>query len=160
MNELHGNVREAVRQLGTEYKIHDHSKLPSKIRNPNDFAMALGYPIWRITKTIFLCSRDVQSYAAAVCSVNRRLNFRSISNAIGVEFIETASLEDLLAKTGYDKNGVSPLGLAHDIAIVVDRVLLDYPTVLIGGGATGIEIELSPVDLIRSSGSTVENITN
>jgi Cys-tRNA(Pro)/Cys-tRNA(Cys) deacylase len=42
----------------------------------------------------------------------------------------------------------------------VDRPLLDYPTVLIGGGATAIEIELSPADLVRISGATVESITS
>jgi Cys-tRNA(Pro)/Cys-tRNA(Cys) deacylase len=159
MNELHKNVRSAISKLGTEYKIHDHSKLSSEIRNPNDFAAALGYPIQRITKTLFLRSHDGQTYAAAVCSMNRRLNFKLTANAIGTKRVEVASSEDLQVKTSYPRNGVSPLGLAEDITVVVDRLLLDYPTVLIGGGATEIEIELSPSGLVRISGATVESIT-
>jgi Cys-tRNA(Pro)/Cys-tRNA(Cys) deacylase len=159
VNELHQHVQEVVAALGTSYKIHDHSTLPKEIKNPNDFAAALGYPIQRITKTLFLRSHDGQSYAAVVCSMDQRLDFKSTANAIGVKRIETASSEDLQAKTGYPRNGVSPLGLADDIAVVVDKQLFDYPTVLIGGGATGIEIELSPADLVRLSGATVESIT-
>jgi Cys-tRNA(Pro)/Cys-tRNA(Cys) deacylase len=159
MNELHKNVQDAISKLGTEYKVHDHSKFSSEIRNPNDFAAALGYSIQRITKTLFLRGHDGQTYAAAVFSMDRRLDFKSTANAIGTKRVEAASSENLQVKTGYPKNGVSPLGLAEDITVVVDRLLLDYPTVLIGGGATGIEVELSPSDLVRISGATVESIT-
>jgi Cys-tRNA(Pro)/Cys-tRNA(Cys) deacylase len=91
--------------------------------------------------------------------VDRRLNFKATASAIGTNRVEAASPEDLQARRGYPRNGVSPLGLAEDITVVVDRLLLDYPTVLIGGGATGIEIELSPADLIRISAATVGSIT-
>jgi Cys-tRNA(Pro)/Cys-tRNA(Cys) deacylase len=159
MTDLHQNVQAAVSKLETEYKIHDHGELSSEIRSPDDFAAALGYPIQRITKTLFLRSHDGQAYAAAVCSIDRRLNFRSTAQAIGAKRVEVASSKDLQVKTGYSRNGVSPLGLAEDITVVVDRLLFDYPTVLIGGGATKIEIELSPSDLVLISGATVERIT-
>lgn len=159
MNELHENVQDAISKSELACKVHDHSKLPLKIRSPNDFAAALGYSINRITKTLFLRSHDGQTYAAAVCSMDRRLDFKSTANAIGVKRVEVASPEALREKTGYPRNGVSPLGLAEDIVIVVDRLLFDYPTILVGGGATGIEIELSPSDLVRISGARTEGIT-
>lgn len=159
MDKLHRNVQAAISVLDAGYKVHDHGKLSSEIRTPYDFAVALGYPIQRITKTLFLRSRGGQAYAAAVYSIDRRLDFKSTANAIGAKRVEVASSEDLQVKTGYPNNGVSPLGLAGDITVVVDRLLFDYPTVLIGGGATGIEIELSPSDLVRISAATVESIT-
>ena len=73
--------------------------------------------------------------------------------------VEVASAEDLSVKTGYPRNGVSPLGLADGISIVVDRALLDYPSILIGGGATAVEIEIAPADLVRISGAAVTSIT-
>jgi Cys-tRNA(Pro)/Cys-tRNA(Cys) deacylase len=159
LSKLHEKVQDAISKIEPEYKIHDHSKLSVEIRNPNDFAVALGYPIHRITKTLFLRSNDGQAYAVAVCSIDRRLNFKSAASALGAKRVEVASPEDLQVKTGYPKNGVSPLGLAEDIAVLVDELLFDYPTVLIGGGATGIEIELSPSGLVRISGATVRSIT-
>lgn len=159
MNKLHENVESAVASLGGAYKVHDHSTLPSEIKNPNDFAAALGYPIQRITKTLFLRSHDGQSYAVAVCSMDRRLDFKSTARAVGVKRIETASAEDLRAKTDYPRNGVSPLGLPGDVQVIIDKGLLDYPTVLIGGGSTGIEVELAPADLVHLSKGTVESIT-
>lgn len=153
-------MRDAISKLRrSEYKIYDHSKASSEIRKPDDFAAVLGYPIQRITKTLFLRSHDGQTYVAAVCSIDRRVNPKSIAEAVGAKRMEMAPAEDLQAKTGYRRSGVSPLGLAEDIAVVVDRLLLGYPTVLVGGGAAKIEIELSPADLVLISGAKVESIT-
>lgn len=159
LHKLHENVQAVLNGLQAEYKIHDHSKISSEIRSPQDFAVALRYPIQRITKTLFLSSQDRQIYAVAVCSIDRRINFKSTAKAVGLNRIEVASAEDLRTGTGYPENGVSPLGLAENITVVMDRLLLDYPTVLIGGGATAIEIELSPSDLMLISGATAESIT-
>jgi len=157
--KLHRNVYAAIRGLEAACKVHDHRELATEISSPSDFAIALGYPVERIAKTLFLCSQDRQAYAAAVCSVSRRLDFKSAAGAIGVNRVEAASAEDLKAKTGYPRNGVSPLGLADGISVVVDSLLLDYPTVLIGGGAAAIEIEIAPADLVRISGAAVQRIT-
>jgi Cys-tRNA(Pro)/Cys-tRNA(Cys) deacylase len=159
IDKLHKEVQDAIGPFATDYKIHDHSTFPAQIKNPGDFAAALGYPIGRITKTLFLRSHDGQAYAAAVCSIDRRLDFKSAADAIGAKRVEVASAADLEAKTGYPKNGVSPLGLSGDITVLVDEPLSGYPTVLIGGGTAGIEIELSPADLVRLSGATVKSIT-
>jgi Cys-tRNA(Pro)/Cys-tRNA(Cys) deacylase len=159
LHKLHENVQAAITGIQCDYKVHDHSEISPEIRSPQDFAAALGYPIQRITKTLFLCSQDRMIYAAAVCSIDRQLNFKSTANAIGVNHIEISSVGDLLTRTGYPKNGVSPLGLAEDIAVVVDTLLFEYPTVLIGGGAIAIEIEISPSDLMLAPRVTMESIT-
>ncbi len=157
-HQLHENVQAAISALEIVCKVHDHSKISSEISSPYDFAAALGYPIQRITKSLLLCSRDKQTYAVAVCSVNHRLDFKSTANALGTNRLEVASAEDLQIRTGYPKNGVSPLGLADDVTVVVDRLLFDHPTVLIGGGTIGIELELSPADLLLIPGATMGNI--
>lgn len=156
--KAHKNVQAALSGLGAEFKVYDHGKLPSEIRSPLDFAGVLGYPVQRITKTLFLLSHDRQVAAAAVCSVDRRLNFKSVADVVGAKRLEVASETELHARTGYPRNGVSPLGLAPDIAVIVDSPLFEYPTLLIGGGATGIEIELSPADLLRTSSARLQRI--
>lgn len=158
-NRLHANVQAALVGARAEYRVHDHRKFSTEIKSPQDFAAALGYPIQRITKTLLLCSQDRQVYAAAVCSVDRRLDLKSTADAIGVKRIEVASPEDLRKRTDYPRNGVSPLGLADNIMVVADRLLFNYPTVLIGGGAAAIEIELSPSDLTLISGASLKSIT-
>lgn len=159
LSKIHENVQGAIIGLEPRYKIHDHSEYPAEIRSPYDFAAALGYPIQRITKTVFLRSRDGQAYVAAVCSADRRLNFASVANAIGAKHVAVASPEDLQVKTGYPTNGVSPLGLSQGIPVIMDSLLFDYETILIGGGAAAIEIEVAPADLARISAATVDSIS-
>jgi Cys-tRNA(Pro)/Cys-tRNA(Cys) deacylase len=158
-NQLHASVRAAVSGLENKYKVHDHAEFATAISSPADFAKALGYPVERVAKTLFLCSQDKRVFAAAVVPASRRLDFKSAAGAVGVKRVQAASAEDLQARTGYPGNGVSPLGLAADIAVVVDSQLLDYPTVLIGGGAAAVEIEISPADLVRISAAAVQSIT-
>ena len=43
---------------------------------------------------------------------------------------------------------------------MVDRPLLDYPSILVGGGAAAVEIEIAPADLVRISGAAVTSITS
>jgi Cys-tRNA(Pro)/Cys-tRNA(Cys) deacylase len=157
--KLHKNVQDAMSGVEAEYTIHDHNELSSEIRSPHDLAAALGYQTKRITKTLFLRSHDGQIYAAAVCSIDQRLSFKLTADAVGARRVEVAPQEDLRIQTGYPRNGVSPLGLTEDIVVVVDRPLFDYPTILIGGGATAIEIELIPSELIRISKATLKSIT-
>ena len=157
--KLHPKVQAALSGGKSAYKIYDHGNFTPQIRTPLDFASALGYPTPRITKTLFLRSHDGQTHSAAVCSVDQRLDFESTADAIGAKRVKVASLDDLRSLTGYPSGGVSPLGLASGIAVVVDMQLFEYPTVLIGGGTAGIEIELSPAELVRISGATVQSIT-
>ena len=153
------NIQAVVNRFPIEYKIHDHGEFSTEIINRLNFAAAWKYPNQRITKAVFLCSRNNQMYAVAVCSADRRLNFKPTAIAIGVNRVEVASTEDLRVRTGYPRNGVSSLGLNADITVVIDQLLFDYPTVLIDDGATAIEIELSPSALALISGARVENIT-
>jgi Cys-tRNA(Pro)/Cys-tRNA(Cys) deacylase len=158
LNELHPRVKEAIATAGIQVAVHDHAALPSEIKNPNDFAAALGYPMSRITKTLFLKSRSDATFAVAVCSMDRRLDFNLAAQAVGVRRLETASTDELDRETGYPRNGVSPLGLPDGVTVLVDKGLFDYPTVLVGGGATGVEVELTPPDLVRLSAATVAAI--
>lgn len=158
-HKLHTRVRDALAPLDGGYTVYDHGAMPAEVKSPYDFAAALGYPAQQITKTLFLTSRDAAVYVAAVCSVDRRLDFNAVARAVGVKHTEVASADDLQAKTDYPRNGVSPLGLTADIAVVVDTSVLGFATVLIGGGAAAIEVELDPSDLVHLSRATVKNIT-
>ncbi|HEY6795834.1 MAG TPA: YbaK/EbsC family protein [Kineosporiaceae bacterium] len=159
MNELHPRVKEVIATASIHVTVHDHAALPSEIKNPRDFAAALGYPISRITKTLFLKSRSDEVFAVAVCSMDRRLDFNLAAQAAGVRRLETASTDELSRETDYPRNGVSPLGLPDGVIVLVDKGLFDHPTVLIGGGAMGVEVELTPSDLVRLSTATVTAIT-
>jgi Cys-tRNA(Pro)/Cys-tRNA(Cys) deacylase len=51
--------------------------------------------------------------------------------------------------TGYVAGGISPLGQRRTLATVLDETVLAFETVLVSAGRRGLQIELSPHDLIR-----------
>lgn len=127
--------------------------MPSAIETPADFAAALGYPLGRIMKTLVCRSRSNDTHVAIVCPMDARVDFKRIAQQLDCGRLETASTAELESITGYPRGGVSPLGLDDRIPVVVERRVLDYETVLIGGGAAGIELEIAPEDLIRITGA-------
>jgi Cys-tRNA(Pro)/Cys-tRNA(Cys) deacylase len=159
MTELHPRVEEVLTDSGVDYKVHRHADYAGTIRNAEDFSRALDYEISRITKTLFVRTQDRTEFAALVCSMDKRIDFKAAARALGHKRLETASRDDLEAQIGYPINGVSPLGLPPAIHVVIDESLRQYPTVLIGGGETAVEVEISPEDLARACNSETAPIT-
>lgn len=149
MIQLHPRVEKALVNSGANYKIHRHVDYQDAITNADDFSQALGYEIGRITKTLFVRAHDGREFAALVCSMDRRIDFKAAARVLCLKRIETASQAELEAKINYPRNGVSPVGLPRDIRVLIDEGLGQYPTVLIGGGETAIEIEIAPKELAR-----------
>lgn len=152
MAEIHPRVREHLESSGVAHHVHDHAALPVPITSPADFAAALGYPLGRIMKTLICRARSSGDLVAVVCPMDARVDFRATAAELGCGRIESADAAELESATGYQQRGVSPLGLDDRIRIAIARQALDHPTVLVGGGEPGVEIEIAPGDLIRITG--------
>ena len=123
-----------------------HADLAVPILSPRDLAQALGYPLERITKTLLLRCVQTTTYGMALCSVNKKVNMALIAGQLGCKRVELASSDELLAQLDNPSTGVSPIG-AGSIPVFMDAALLEFPTILIGAGVVGEEIELSPAQL-------------
>ena len=143
---MHPHVLAALEQTPVRYVVHRHADLPAAIRGPRDFAQALGYELARITKSLFVRCQDQHTYAIVVCSVNRKVDLPAIAARLDCKRVELAGHEELRDHTGYPPAGVSPIG-AGAIAVFMDQALFRFPTVLIGAGEVGVEIEIAPDQL-------------
>jgi Cys-tRNA(Pro)/Cys-tRNA(Cys) deacylase len=153
MRDIHTRVREHLDTSAASFIVHDHDVVETAIESPADFAAALGYPLGRIMKTIVCRSRSTGTYAAIVCPMDTRVDFKRIAQQLNCGRLETADPAELESVVGYPRGGVSPLGLDDHIPVVIERRSLDYETVLIGGGVSGVEVEIAPRELIRITGA-------
>lgn len=149
MNELHERVRRHLESAAVAHTVHDHATLPAPVSSPADFAAMLGYPVDRIMKTLICQVRSTGKLVAVTCPVNVRVDFKRVASELDCGRMEVASTEQLETATGYPRLGVSPLGLDDSIIVAIAQQSLTYDTVLVGGGAAGVEVELAPHDLQR-----------
>lgn len=155
---MHPHVLAALTAAKVDFRERRHADYPVVITSPADFAAALGYSVERISKTLFLRASDQQNFGAVTCSVARKLDLPALATHFGWRRARVASRDELLDATGYPPTGVSPLGLAA-IPVVLDTELFEFPTVLVGGGQVGVEIELAPAALQRATNAVVLPIT-
>jgi Cys-tRNA(Pro)/Cys-tRNA(Cys) deacylase len=140
---MHKNIRAFLDRSVVEYRVHFHEEMPVAIRSPRDFAQALGYDVSRITKTMLLRATDREEFCLVVLSSDRGMDLGRIAELLKVKRVQMAKKEELARILGYPPTGVSPLG-AGSVPVFLDEGLMGLPTVLIGAGDVGVEIEISP----------------
>ena len=149
---MHQKVRDILEQGEVSYKLHRHADLEQTIRSPKDFAAALGYDLERITKAVFLTSRKGDCHAIALCSMTHKLNLPAIAQALETNRMTMAKPDQLAEIIGYPPMGVSPIGV-DPVPVFIDETLMELPTILIGAGEVGVEVEIEPTvlaDLIKA----------
>lgn len=161
MREIPWQVQQHLAQNCINHVLHDHETLASckPIEEPADVAAQLGYDLDRIAKTLILKKqRTALASAAVVARMSARLDFAKLSRVLGYR-AEAASAAELEAATSYPRGGVSPLGLPSTIRVVISEALLLSPTILVGAGRVGLEVELAPSDLARTTAGAIADIS-
>ncbi|XGV97450.1 MAG: aminoacyl-tRNA deacylase [Leptolyngbya sp. BL-A-14] len=143
---MHDRIRKILDDSKTPYQVHVHKDLRVPIRSPQDFAHALGYELSRITKTLLLETNDQEQRCLVVAPSDQRLDLHQVAEQIGYKRLQLADRKALSALLDYPPNGVSPIG-AGSIPVLMTRSLMGFPTILIGAGEAGVELELSPQSL-------------
>lgn len=117
-----------------------------------EVATALGVDPGRVFKTM-LATVD-REVVVAVVPVSGRLDLRALARAVGGK--KAAMADRALAEkvTGYVAGGISPFGQRTRLRTVVDVAALDLDTVIVSAGRRGLQVELSPTDLVSLTGAT------
>jgi Cys-tRNA(Pro)/Cys-tRNA(Cys) deacylase len=60
--------------------------------------------------------------------------------------------------TGYVTGGISPFGQRSRLPIVIDASAQRWPTVYVSAGKRGLQVEVSPADLVSLTAAAVAEI--
>ena len=152
---MHTRVQQALDAAGASYRVRKHADCPNPVKSPQDFAACLGYNLGRITKTLFCRSTRRDKYALVVAPMTTKVDFTVIATALECQRVEVADRGELEALLKYPPHGVSPLGV-EGYPVFIDASLMNYPTILIGSGMLGIEVELEPAALAKLCSAQVK----
>lgn len=119
-------------------------------------AKELGVEPERVFKTLLV---DVDgSLVVGVVPVNAQLDLKLLASAVGGKRAAMAELARAERATGYVAGGISPLGQRTAHPTVIDDSALEQATMLVSGGRRGLDIELSPADLITLTNARIAPI--
>jgi Cys-tRNA(Pro)/Cys-tRNA(Cys) deacylase len=140
---------QAARSAGIEFTLHEYESVEV---GDGDYARsvagALGRPEGQLFKTLVVSvDGDLRAF---VVPADRQLDLRSVGKR--AQLADKTQAERV---TGYVIGGISPLGQRRKLPTVVDESALEWPTILVSAGRRGLQIELTPEDLVALTGATV-----
>jgi Cys-tRNA(Pro)/Cys-tRNA(Cys) deacylase len=119
-------------------------------------AAALGVAPERVFKTL-VASVDGK-LAVGVVPVSATLDLKALAAALGGKKAAMAEPATAERATGYVTGGISPFGQRSRLPLVVDASATDFETVYVSGGRRGLQVEVTPADLIRLTSATTAPI--
>ena len=117
-------------------------------------AQSLGEPIERVFKTLVLHG-DKNGYLVCVVPGNTEVDLKALAKASGNKKTEMIPMKDLLAVTGYIRGGCSPIGMKKKYPTYIHSTALGFDSIFISAGVRGLQLQLSPSELIAFTNATV-----
>ena len=144
----------ATQQLarsGISHVVHRYDHDPRAQSYGKEASDALRVPAERVFKTL-LADVDGQ-LTVAVVPVAGTLDLKALAAAAGGKKAAMADPARAERASGYVTGGIAPIGLRRPLPVVVDETALRHATVLCSAGQRGLQVELSPADLVAVTGA-------
>ena len=90
--------------------------------------------------------------------MDRELDLKKAAKSVGEKSVELIHVKDITAITGYVRGGCTPIGMKKQFKTVVHSSAEGLPLFYISGGKIGLQIKLSPTELVGSIGGKFEDI--
>ena len=120
-------------------------------------ADSLGQDISKVFKTLVLHG-DKTGYIVCVIPGNMEVDLKALAKVSGNKKVEMIPMKDLLPVTGYIRGGCSPIGMKKRFPTYFHCTALEHEIIYVSAGVRGLQIEISPTDLIKFTQATVEAV--
>ena len=120
-------------------------------------AHELGENIEQVFKTLVLRG-DRTGIFVCVVPGHTEVNLKRAAKISGNKSAEMIAMKELLPTTGYIRGGCSPIGLKRPFPIFIHHTSTDFDYIYISAGVRGLQIKISPTDLIAYTHATLGDI--
>ena len=150
------NAARLLDKAGIEYRL-----IPYEF-DENDLAAqhvadSLGQDIARVFKTLVLHG-DRTGHIACVIPGNGEVDLKALAKVSGNKKVEMIAMKDLLAVTGYIRGGCSPVGMKKRFPTFFHTSAEAFESIFVSAGVRGLQLEISPLQLIGFIGGTVADV--
>ncbi|SOC54419.1 Cys-tRNA(Pro) deacylase [Ornithinimicrobium cerasi] len=133
-------------RAGVPYEVRAYDHDPAAPSYGLEAAEALGVEPARVFKTL-LVDTD-RGLGVGIVPVDALLDLKAMAAALGTKKATMADPAAAERTTGYVVGGISPVGQKKALPTVLDVSAEQFPTILVSGGKRGLDLELSPADLL------------
>jgi Cys-tRNA(Pro)/Cys-tRNA(Cys) deacylase len=117
-----------------------------------------GIETRQLLRTIVV-RRGEDDYLFVLVPAGRRFDWPKLRELLGVRRMTLPDAEEARAVTGYERYTITPFGSTRAWPVIADAAIVDEPVVAIGGGGFGINLHLSPADLVAALDATVADVS-
>lgn len=117
----------------------------------------LGQPYESSFKTLVTVGKSKNHYVFVI-PVAEELDMKKAAKAVSEKNIEMIPVKEINDVTGYIRGGCTPVGMKKNYLTVIHESVNDFDEIIVSGGKIGVQILLSPIDLIRVTGAVTGDI--
>lgn len=130
---------------------HREFRHPGPVRSLEQAAAERGHqPEQIIRSLLFRIAAD--KFVMVLMAGPRQIDWKVLRRYLGEKRLTTASEEEMVRITGYQRGAVAPFGLPAPLRILADESIFVPDEVSLGSGVRGTTIILSSADLRRALG--------
>ena len=150
------NAMRLLERLKIAYQQHEYEC--AEFRDGLQVADLLGLPRERVFKTLVTEDANRNHYVFVV-PVAEELDLKKCAKSVGVKSLAMLPLQDLTRVTGYIRGGCTAIGMKKEFVTRISDKARGLPRIVVSGGRPGVQIELSPDDLVRASKAEYGDLT-
>jgi Cys-tRNA(Pro)/Cys-tRNA(Cys) deacylase len=117
-----------------------------------------GIALHQLLRTIVV-RRGEDDYLFVLVPGGRRFDWPKLRAHLGVSRLSLPDADEARDMTGYERGTITPFGANRAWPVIADRSISNLDKVAIGGGQRGVNIHLSPTDLIAATRADVVDVT-
>ena len=149
----------ALTRAKVAHTLHPYEHDAGNTHFGDEAVAATGQMPERVFKTLLVsCQGSKERLGVAVVPVSTQLDLKAVASALGAKKAAMADPSEAEKITGYVVGGISPLGQKKKLPTVLDASAMVYPSIFVSGGRRGLQVELSPDDLVFLTQAKVADI--
>ena len=98
-------------------------------------------------------------YFVFALPVDKELDLKAAAASVGEKSVSMIHVKEINQITGYIRGGCTPVGMKKKFPTVIDSSCLSFEKIIISGGRIGVQIIISPADLLKVTDGKTADIT-
>lgn len=145
----------ALDSLDVSYSLHKFDSV-AETGFGKEAASRMNLDENQIFKTIIFGDKNMA--AVGIAPVSQKISVKKLASAVGVRSLEPMDAALAQRLTGYMVGGISPFGQKKVLTMVLDSSAHLFDNIYVSGGRRGLEICITPADLISVLGAISADI--